>query len=579
MSLSRTKAQLLKLLADQDSKVIALSGRWGTGKTHLWGEVVAASGDERVKASLYVSLFGLSSVDQIKRKLIESAAPGIEAHPNIWEGAQKAVTAGIKALSGFHKGFEALNDLNLLLLAPAMLGEKVIVIDDIERKHEKLGIDEVMGFIDEYTQRHKSRFILILNSDQLAKKQVWDTLREKVIDEEIRLTTTPEEAFEIAAALSPSQYAKAIKTASITCGLTNIRIIRKVIKAANRILGNRDLSSAIQARVVPSIVLLSAIHYKGLIEGPDFQFVLGVGSASDWAEFARDRDHEPTEEEKLRSKWRMLVRELGILGCDEFEAMVVHFLESGLFDEADLVATIDRYIAENQQMEAREKVSQFLFKELWDHRISEDQIIAEALELPKIAGLLDPYAATQLQESLSEYPNGADIGQDIIDRWIESFRANSPPQVSDDNPFNRPLHPSIKAAFAAINAKAQDRLTVVDACTTIIEQSGWGAMEEVAMRRTTVADFETAIREMDVDSLRKFMRRMIEMSLQPQAYKQHFGDATDRFVEACRLIANDQNSPRLARLIRLLFAKTALAPRLEKQDGVEQPTPAEGLPQ
>lgn len=579
MSLSRTKAQLLKLLADQDSKVIALSGRWGTGKTHLWGEVVAASEDERVKASLYVSLFGLSSVDQIKRKLIESAAPGIEAHPNIWEGAQKAVTAGIKALSGFHKGFEALNDLNLLLLAPAMLGEKVIVIDDIERKHEKLGIDEVMGFIDEYTQRHKSRFILILNSDQLAKKQVWDTLREKVIDEEIRLTTTPEEAFEIATALSPSQYAEAIKTASITCGLTNIRIIRKVIKAANRILGDRELSSAIQARVVPSIVLLSAIHYKGLIEGPDFQFVLGVGSASDWAEFARDRDHEPTEEEKLRSKWRMLVRELGILGCDEFEAMVVHFLESGLFDEADLVATIDRYIAENQQMEAREKVSQFLFKELWDHRISEDQIIAEALELPKIAGLLDPYAATQLQESLSEYPNGADIGQDIIDRWIESFRANPPPQVSDDNPFNRPLHPSIKAAFAAINAKAQDRLTVVDACTTIIEQSGWGAMEEVAMRRTTVADFETAIREMDVDSLRKFMRRMIEMSLQPQAYKQHFGDATDRFVEACRLIANDQNSPRLARLIRLLFAKTALAPRLEKQDGVEQPTPAEGLPQ
>lgn len=579
MSLSRTKAQLLKLLADQDSKVIALSGRWGTGKTHLWGEVVAASEDERVKASLYVSLFGLSSVDQIKRKLIESAAPGIEAHPNIWEGAQKAVTAGIKALSGFHKGFEALNDLNLLLLAPAMLGEKVIVIDDIERKHEKLGIDEVMGFIDEYTQRHKSRFILILNSDQLAKKQVWDTLREKVIDEEIRLTTTPEEAFEIAAALSPSQYAKAIKTASITCGLTNIRIIRKVIKAANRILGNRDLSSAIQARVVPSIVLLSAIHYKGLIEGPDFQFVLGVGSASDWSEFARDRDHEPTEEEKLRSKWRMLVRELGILGCDEFEAMVVQFLESGLFDEADLVATIDRYIAENQQMEAREKVSQFLFKELWDHRISEDQIIAEALELPKIAGLLDPYAATQLQESLSEYPNGADIGQDIIDRWVESFRANPPPQVSDDNPFNRPLHPSIKAAFAAINAKAQDRLTVVDACTTIIEQSGWGAMEEVAMRRTTVADFETAVREMDVDSLRKFMRRMIEMSLQPQAYKQHFGDATDRFVEACRLIANDQNSPRLARLIRLLFARTALAPRLEKQDGVEQPTPAEGLPQ
>lgn len=563
MSLSRTKAQLLKLLADQDSKVIALSGRWGTGKTHLWNEVVAASEDDRVNASLYVSLFGLSSVDQIKRKLIESAAPGIETHPSIWEGAQKAVTAGIKALSGFHKGFEALNDLNLLLLAPAMLGEKVIVIDDIERKHEKLGIDEVMGFIDEYTQRHKSRFILILNSDQLAKKQVWDTLREKVIDEEIRLTTTPEEAFEIAAALSPSQYAEAIKTASITCGLTNIRIIRKVIKAAHRILGDRELSSAIQARVVPSIVLLSAIHYKGLIEGPDFQFVLGVGSVSDWAEFSRDSDHEPTEDENLRSKWQMLIRELGVLGCDEFEAMVVQFLESGLFDEGDLIATIDRYVAENQQMEAKEKANQFLVKELWNHRITEEQLIAEAATLLDIAGFLDPYTATQLNETLAAYPNGISISQAIIDRWIESFLANPPCHVNDDNPFNRPLHPAIKDVFSDINANAQEKLTVVDVCTTIVEQNGWGSMEEVAMRRATVADFETAIRGMEIDSLRKFMRRMIEMSLQPQVYKQHFGEATDRFVEACRLIVNDQKSPRLARLVRALFAKTVLAPRLE----------------
>lgn len=266
----------------------------------------------------------------------------------------------------------------------------------------------------------------------------------------------------------------------------------------------------------------------------------------------------------------MLLRELGIPGCDEFEVMVVQFLESGLFDEGDLVATIDRYVAENQQMEAREKANQFLFKELWDHRITEEQLIAEAATLPDIAGFLDPYAATQLNETLAAYPDGISISQAIIDRWIESFRADPPCQVNDDNPFNRPLHPAIKDAFSDINANAQDKLTVVDACTTIIEQSGWGAMEEVAMRRATVANFETAIRGMEIDSLRKFMRRMIEMSLQSQAYKQHFGEATDRFVEACRLIVNDQNSPRLARLVRVLFAKTALAPRLEQQDCVGQ---------
>ena len=75
MSLSRTKERLVRLLGQGDNSVIALSGKWGTGKTHLWNEVKDSSEDQKVKDALYVSLFGLSSVDQVKRKLIESAIP------------------------------------------------------------------------------------------------------------------------------------------------------------------------------------------------------------------------------------------------------------------------------------------------------------------------------------------------------------------------------------------------------------------------------------------------------------------------------------------------------------------------
>ena len=291
MPLKETKEHLHLLLGDAENKVIALSGKWGTGKTHLWGEVMKESADETVNGALYVSLFGLSGIDQVKRKLIESVAPGAEAHPKIWEATKQAVSSGLKILEGFHKGFAALSDLNLLLLAPAMLREKVIVIDDIERKHEKLGVDEILGFIDEYSQRHKARFVLVLNSDQLATREVWDTLREKVIDQELKLLTTPEEAFSIAVDLFPSRFAESIKRASITCGLTNIRIIGRVIKAVSRILGDRALEDGLLARLVPSIVLFAAIHYKGLKDGPDFQFALGIGSPSDWHNSFKDKSN------------------------------------------------------------------------------------------------------------------------------------------------------------------------------------------------------------------------------------------------------------------------------------------------
>lgn len=106
-----------------------------------------------------------------------------------------------------------------------------------------------------YSKEFRVRFVLVLNDDQLSgradQEKLWTTFREKVIDQELRLSTSAEEAFTIALGLESSKYAKAIKRASIICGLTNIRIVVKVIKVANQILGGRDLDEAIQARVVP----------------------------------------------------------------------------------------------------------------------------------------------------------------------------------------------------------------------------------------------------------------------------------------------------------------------------------------
>lgn len=577
MSLAKTKAQLIKLLAQPDNDVIALSGKWGTGKTHLWNEVKKESPNEKVKSALYVSLFGLSSVDQVKRKLIERAIPGVESHGGIFDGIRNLFNAGVKAAATHYKALAALSDLNVLLMAPVVLRDKVIVIDDIERKHEKLGIDEVLGFIDEYSKEFRARFVLVLNDDQLSSKadqeKLWATFREKVINQEIRLLTTAEEAFTIAIQLAPSKYADAIKRASVICGLTNIRIAVKVIRAANQILGGRDLDEVIQARVVPSIVLFSAIHYHGLADGPDFKFALNIGNM-DWMRLAREKGKEPTPEEKREDSWRMLMQELGINGCDDFERRLVDFLESGLFEAASIEEIIGRYANEKEALEVRDAAQRFLKRVFWDHRVDEAQLVAEAAAFPPKAGLLDPYVTTQLDSTLTGMPGGAAVGEAIVDGWLAAFKASNPTEVNDENPFNNPLHPKIREEFARIKAEVHANATVVEACMSIIANSGWGTLQEVAMRRATAADFEAAIRDMeDLDQLRRFMRRMIEMRLQRETYDPHFGSATERFVEACRTIASDATSPRLARLIKRLFEGTALAAEL-----TELPKPEGGLP-
>ena len=569
MSLKKTKEQLIQLLGQADNCVIALSGKWGTGKTHLWNEVKAGSDDDKVKNALYVSLFGLSSIDQVKRKLIETAIPGVESHGGLFDGLKNLCKASVTAASEHYKALAAINDLNVLLMAPVVLRSKLIVIDDIERKHEKLGIDEVLGFIDEYSQQHDSRFVLVLNDDQLStkddQKKLWGTFREKVIDQEIKLSTSADEAFSIAIGLRPSKYAEAVKQASITCSLTNIRVVVKVIKVVNQILAGRDLEEAIQARVVPSIVLFSAIHYRGMDDGPDFKFALNVGNPN-WAGYAKDKNEEPTPKEKREDGWRRLMQELGIHGCDEFEKRLVEFLESGLFEAASIEAVIERYVAESKAMEAREAAHNFLKRVYWDHRVDEAQLVAEAAVLPASAGLLDPFVATELQSVLAQLPGGAVIGDAIVDSWIVAYRESNPSTVNDENPFNNPLHPKIQAEFAAIKATAQANATVVDGCMHIIENSGWGTLQEVALRRATAADFEAAIREMeDLGKLRRFMHQMIKMWLQRATYDPYFGTATECFVEACRTIANDAATPRLASLVRRLFDGTPIASELAPQ--------------
>jgi hypothetical protein len=566
MSLAKTKTQLIKLLAQPDNNVIALSGKWGTGKTHLWNEVKKETPDDTVQNALYVSLFGLSSVDQVKRKLIERAIRGVESHCGIFDGMKNLFNAGVKAAATHYKALAALSDLNALLMAPVVLREKVIVIDDIERKHEKLGIDEVLGFIDEYAKEFRVRFVLILNDDQLSSKadheKLWATFREKVVDQEIRLLTTAEEAFAIAIELAPSKYADAIKRASVICGLTNIRIAVKIIRAANQILHGRDLDELIQARVVPSIVLFSAIHYHGLSDGPDFKFALNVGNM-DRMRFDRVKDKEPTREEKREDAWRLLMQELGIYGCDDFERRLVDLLESGLFDAVSIEEIVSRYAIEKEALEVREAAQQFLKRVFLDHRVDEAQLVAEAAAFPPKAGLLDPYVATQLDSILTEMPRGAAVGEAIVDGWLTAFKSSNPTKVDDENPFNNPLHPKIRAEFVRIKAELHANATVVEACMSIIANSGWGTLQEVAMRRATAADFEAAIRDMeDLVQLRRFMRRMIEMRLQRTTYDAHFGSATERFIEACRTIANDATSPRLARLIKRLFEGTVLAAEL-----------------
>jgi len=215
-------------------------------------------------------------------------------------------------------------------------------------------------------------------------------------------------------------------------------------------------------------------------------------------------------------------------------------------------------------MDAHQQVGELMDRIFWDPRASEADLIAEANKVVPIAHLLDPYTATDLNNSLKQLTGGGDVGSQIVQAWISAFRKQNGEHGSNDNDaiYRRPLHADIKTEFAAIHARTQAKTTVFDACMHIIKYSGWGTMQEVAMRSATVEDFVSTIKGLGMDDFRSFMRRMIEMRIQQDHYKNHFGSATDRFVEACTNIVEDSESVRLGTLIRRLFNDASIGGEL-----------------
>lgn len=567
MSMLKAKANLEVLLADREVRVLALSGKWGTGKSHMWKGVRDASTDPDVKAALYVSLFGVASLAELKLKLVQSAMPLLEKKGPRADAVRGAVHTAKQAVQSFFKLGSALDELALLAV-PAMVRDKFIVIDDIERKHDKLSIDEVLGFIDDFTQNYGSRILLILNTDQLADKQVWETFREKVIDEELRLETTSTDAFDIAVQLSPSQFAEKIKPAVEACGLTNIRIIRKIIRTANKILAaHAPIPDDVLNRVIPSLVLLSAIHYKGIEDGPTIAFVLDtdsrVGRLIARGERER-RGEEASDQDKLQARWELLLDRLGIAYTDEFEKLVSDYLNAGLVDLSAVDKVISRYRQEQQRAGAQARVREFFQSTIWDPELAPTEIKEKAEALLNDVPYLDCYTVTALYEHLSGLEEAVSVAEQMVSLWVDWLRSQAAAPGADPSHFildnwpPRPVHPLIVAAFAEARARIEQPRTLLDVCLYLARSNGWGPSEEAVLKSATVDDFMQTILSIRGEQLRVFLYKNLDLYANRGTYANHFGSGPTNFLDACRKIRAERAGTRWASLIENLFKNAKL---------------------
>jgi len=538
---ARVNASLIALLGDKNHKVIALRGKWGTGKTELW-KSLKKEASITPKKPIYVSLFGVRTINELKLRVLQSVSTTDS------DAIKKLVKTGAGVAAGLLKRFAGYSAEDAAVLwVSSLVRDRLIVVDDVERKHSSLDTDEVMGFLSEFSESYGAQFLVLLNLEKL-NDDLWNRLQEKVIDGEVVLDPSPEEAFDIAVNGDVSGYVASARVACSTLKLTNIRVIRRVLRVLKRVSRtNNDMCTAYD-RWVPSTVLLVAMHYRALDNPPTFDFLKSFNTFH--AAFREVRGEEASPEE---SKWGELLSNLGIDVTDEYETLLAKYLQNGLMDEDKFKEILERYQQEKEQGNWYAKRREFYLAWWWDPSLSIDDLKKTAHDISKHVTTLAPREASELVGVVDHLDS--ELSRKILDEWLHAADTNVQFKNINTHDFDMDMadfHPEIHKKVQELVARNYPPLTLVEAVLKIAETKSWGNRETFAIENSSKPEYVTAIKSLKLSSLRVFLVEHLKWYGE-QLGNDYFPKGLNNFIEACKEICLEDPSGRLTTMIKRTF--------------------------
>jgi len=553
----RVKESLVALLQDQDYKVIALTGKWGTGKTYLWRSVAKDQfGKKNVSEQpIYVSLFGVKTINDLKLRILQNTyLKDASTVQRLMKTGGGFLAAAINKFAGYSAENAA------LIWLPQLTKGRLIVIDDIERKHKSLDIDEFLGMLDEYSETHDTRFLILLNTDKLLENTgMWATLHEKVIDAEVVLDPSVSESFDIAAQGNVSSYLPEVRAAVVSLNINNIRVIERILKNMKRIADAIESVGCVSAtRWVPSTVLLTACHYRAVENAPPFEYMKSFNQFSHLFDDKKGIKRDPKELD-----WDRLLNKLGIHGVDAYEEIMQQFLQSGLLDIDRLKALFEGYKKEEDNSEALAKQNEFFKAFWWDVRLSEEDLIAMAKELLPYVNVLGPDSISDIVTVVEKLGDTV-LARQFLDAWLLSIDTRPGYQQMGEGTIDlsfRNYHPEVIMKMNAMRDKQHPPLTLIETSNRIIDNSGWGDREKISLRNSTVQQYEETLNQITGDQLRRFLSTHLEWA-KNTPYDENFKIGTDNFFAACFNVHSAVPNSRLSKIIYRTFESYGLAAKL-----------------
>lgn len=367
MSVSKVKSALVDFVKGDKDRAIVLKGDWGTGKTHLWKQVVLESRDSFHKRNYsYVSLFGLNSLKDLKKSIYENKVYRERAHI---ASDESSFEENLKDISGrfagwMRKGSSLFNDVSAMGvkgIGPIVenlqfirVTDTLICLDDFERKGSGLHDREVLGLISLLVESKNCRVVMLLNDGTLKSGDDFFSYHEKVFDYEVTFNPSIDESVNLVFGSANDFHGILAKNAT-KLKINNIRLLKKIDYFAvllKKTLQGCNPKVVEQALHVLPLAILA--KYGGDASKVDIDFILNyrggyVASTLPGEELDESElDIQASNEAKSEC-----LEDYGFTQCDEFDVAIIDLVKKGYADEeslGDVVKALEAKIKHNSEI-------------------------------------------------------------------------------------------------------------------------------------------------------------------------------------------------------------------------------------
>ena len=195
-----------------NGKVIMLSGKWGSGKTYFWKNVIEKelieNQTKKQKAYVYSSLYGNRTLDKIEDNIYAQAYL-------CSVGGKNAVLSGYEKVKDFGKRFgsfcslldvsklvDGIDDIQQKNIKKSALSYLenggIVCFDDFERKSKDIDLNDLFGFISHLAIDLNCKVVIILNDDVFEgeEKKIFSNVKEKSVSKFFKYEPSIKELFE-----------------------------------------------------------------------------------------------------------------------------------------------------------------------------------------------------------------------------------------------------------------------------------------------------------------------------------------------------------------------------------------------